>query len=35
MAQYLKVLDAKSDDLSSIPGTHVVEVENWPLQVVL
>lgn len=28
MAQYTRALAAKSDDLSSIPGTHVVEGEN-------
>lgn len=28
MAQWVKILAAKPDNLSSIPGTHVVEGEN-------
>jgi hypothetical protein len=35
MAQLLKVLAAKPDDLSSIPGTHVVEGKSRRPQVVL
>lgn len=33
MAQWVKVLAAKSEDLGSIP--HKVKEENWLLQVVL
>lgn len=35
MAEREKVLVAKCDDLSSIPGTHVMEGENQLLQSVL
>lgn len=35
MAQLLKVLAAKPDDLSLIPGTHMVEGKNQRPQVVL
>lgn len=35
MAQQVKVLVAKSDDLSLIPRTQIVEVENQLIQVVL
>lgn len=34
-AQQAKALAAKSEDLSSIPGTHVVEKEKRFLKVVL
>ena len=33
MVQQVKVLAAKPDDLSSIPGTHTVERENGLLKV--
>jgi hypothetical protein len=29
MAQWVKVLATKPDDLSSIPGTHMTEEEKW------
>lgn len=35
MAQWVKVLIAKADDLSLISETHVVEGKNKLLQVVL
>lgn len=35
MAQWIKALVPKSDNLSSIPRNHVGERENQPLQVVL
>lgn len=35
MAQKVKTLTIKSEDLSSSPGTHVMEWENWLTQVVL
>lgn len=31
MVQWVKVLPAKSNGLSSIPRIHVLEGENWPL----
>ncbi|ERE68985.1 hypothetical protein H671_7g17502 [Cricetulus griseus] len=34
MVPWVEVLAAKLDDLSSVPGTHVVEGENLPVQVV-
>jgi hypothetical protein len=34
MAQQIKGLAAKPDDLSSFPGTHMGETENLLLQVV-
>lgn len=35
MAQQIKTLAANPDDLSSIPGTHIVEEESQPSQAVL
>ena len=35
MAQWVKALAAKLDNLSSIPGTHMVEEENRFLEGVL
>lgn len=35
MAQWVKALDAKPDDLSSVPGIHIIEGENQLLEVVL
>lgn len=35
MGQWVEVLAAKFDDLSSIPRTYMVERENGLLQVVL
>lgn len=35
MAQWGKALVIKSESLGSIPGIHVVEGENRPLQIVL
>ena len=35
MVQWTRELAAKPNDLSSIPGTHVVEGENWFLHVVI
>ena len=35
MDQQVKSPDAKPVDLSSIWGTHIVEEENWTLQVFL
>lgn len=33
MAQYVKAVTANTDELSSIPGTHMVGRENHLLQV--
>ena len=33
MAQWVKGLATKPDDLSSIPGTHTMEGENWFLSI--
>ena len=35
MAQRIKVLAPKPEDMSSIPGTHMMGRKNWLLQVVL
>lgn len=35
MVQLIKVLTAKSDDLSFFPGTQMLEGEKSPLQAVL
>lgn len=35
MAQWVKVLAAMPDDLSSVPGTRMIEGENWLPRVVL
>lgn len=35
MAQQVKAFATKHDDLSSIPGTHIAERENWLSHVVL
>lgn len=35
MAWWVKACDTKADDLSLTSGAHMVEGENWFLQVVL
>lgn len=35
MAQQVRILASKPEDLNSVPGTHVVKGESWLLQVVL
>lgn len=35
MTQWVKVPVPTPDDLSPVPGTHMVESENWLLQAVL
>lgn len=34
-AQLVKAVSTKPDDLCFIPGTHMVDRENWPPQVIL
>lgn len=33
MAQWVKVITTNPENLSVTPGTHMVEGENWVLQV--
>lgn len=35
LAQWVKVFAAKSNDLGLLPGSHILEAENWLPYVVL